>query len=207
MMHPRAAQRGFTLLEVLITLTLMAVLSLLSWRALDTTARSSEHLQASADATLALLRVLGQVESDLAGHAGDTALPEGTFRPGGAMSSSERPAPDASVLPPGIRWQPPRLTIVRAAQDGRWQEVVWQLESDRLVRAAGLPAIALPLPEAREGETLLAGVHAFTVRAWVPGQGWSPTTAPGTAVRARGLEIALALAGTGETFRKVVVLP
>ncbi|HLT98666.1 MAG TPA: prepilin-type N-terminal cleavage/methylation domain-containing protein [Burkholderiaceae bacterium] len=197
-MKYRTAQGGFTLLEVLIALTLMAVLSMLSWRALDSTARSSEHLEAYASDTMALLRALGQVESDLTQHVGTDVLPP-------AAADDDKPR-EASVLPPGVRWQASQLSIVRETQEGGWQEVVWQLDAGRLMRAAGLSAVTLPLPEASQAETMLTGVSAFTVRAWVPGQGWSATTAANPQ-RARGMEITLSMSGSGESFRKVVVLP
>jgi len=196
-----AAQGGFTLLEVLIALTLMAVLSILSWRALDSTARSSEHLEASADDTMALLRALGQVETDISHHAGADVLP--------AQPPPHGPAPLAAVLPPGISWDAARLSILRATHSGYWQEVVWTLAGDTLVRAAGAPALSLPLPPAQESEAMLAGVRRFTVRAWLPGQGWAQSVAGSAPLRAAGLEIAIVRhhGGVEETYRKVVALP
>lgn len=200
-MHLRI-QRGFTLLEVLIALTLMAVLSILSWRALDTTARSSERLEASADDTMALLRVLGQVESDLNHHAGADVL-------GASGSESPTQAPLAAVLPSGIAWNAPQLTIVRATHDGGWQQVVWTLAGDTLIRAAGAPDVRLPLPVPQAGEPMLANVDRFVVRAWLPGQGWAESATPAGGVQATGLEIAIARVheGAGEAYRKVVPLP
>jgi len=198
-------QRGFTLLEVLIALTLMAVLSILSWRALDTTARSSERLEARADDTMALLRVLGQVESDISRHAGADVLTLSATPPDGAD-----PTPLAAALPPGILWRAPRLTVLRATHDGGWQEVVWTLAGDTLMRAAGAPSTHLPLPPAQAGEAMLAGVRGFAVRAWLPGQGWSEAaTAASANTPATGLEIAIARThdGVDETYRKVVPLP
>lgn len=201
MKHQRAAQSGFTLLEVLIALTLMAVLSLLSWRALDSTARSSEHLEASADDTMALLRVLGQVESDLSQHAGSGVLPA---PPPQHLSSALAP-----VLPPSIRWEAPRLSILRAAHNGAWQEVVWEHAGDRLIRAAGAPALALPLPAAQNGEVMLTGVRSVTLRAWLPGQGWVQSVAGSAPPPSAGLEIAIVRHhdGRDEAYRKIVTLP
>lgn len=201
MKRKHAAQGGFTLLEVLIALTLMAVLSILSWRALDSTARSSERLEASADDTMALLRVLGQVESDISRHAGADILP--------AHPQHHESAPLAAVLPPGISWDAPRLSILRAAHNGSWQEVVWTLVGDTLIRAAGAPALSLPLPAAQDGEAMLAGVRSFMVRAWLPGHGWAQSVTGAAPLPAAGLEIAIVRRhdGADETYRKVVALP
>src|SRR3546814_4811983 len=49
MRRARSAQQGFTLIEVLVALALMALLSLISWRALDSVERSSERLQARSE--------------------------------------------------------------------------------------------------------------------------------------------------------------
>lgn len=196
-------QHGFTLLEVLIALTLMAVLSVLSWRALDVTARSSEQLNADAHDTLTLMRVLGQLETDLSRHA-DTLPADPGAAPVAAQSVTE-----GEILLPGIHWTPPRLTIHRVAQPGTWQKVVWYLGDARLHRAFGPAANTLPLPAAHDAEALLDDVRAFTVRAWLPGQGWSHTHAPGAGATATGLEIAIALRhdDSRETYRKVVMLP
>jgi len=207
MKDPHSNQRGFTLLEVLIALSLMAVLSILSWRALDITASSSERLEASADDTLALLRVLGQIESDIGRHAGAGILSS----PPQWDNRAEPPSPAARdlILPPGIRWSPEELTVLRYTHEGAWQEVVWHLAGGTLLRAAGAPARSLPLPPAQAGEAMLGGVGAFTVRAWLPGRGWSDA-APGEApIAATGLEIAIERHrnGVNESYRKVVLLP
>src|SRR3546814_3475046 len=107
MRRARSAQQGFTLIEVLVALALMALLSLISWRALDMVERSGERLPASSDDTLALVRVLGQIESDIGRHAGNDIL-----------SSRARWNPAAragALLPPGIQGHDPVLSLVRSA--------------------------------------------------------------------------------------------
>ncbi|WP_223523629.1 type II secretion system protein J, partial [Pseudomonas sp. BF-RE-24] len=61
-----ARQTGFTLLEVMVAILLMAVVSLIAWRGLDSVTRADSHLQASTEQTEALLRVLNQLERDVA---------------------------------------------------------------------------------------------------------------------------------------------
>ena len=87
--------------------------------------------------------------------------------------------------------------------------MVWTLHNGALIRAAGAPALSLPLPVAEAGAAMLAGVHHFTVRAWLPGQGWTDSVAGATPLQATGLEIAIARRhdGRDESYRKVVPLP
>ncbi|NYT83140.1 prepilin-type N-terminal cleavage/methylation domain-containing protein [Alcaligenaceae bacterium] len=190
-------QRGFTLVEILIALALMALLSILSWQALDVTARSNEQLNASADDTLALVRVLGQIESDISRHADEGILPSAGSAANGVM------------LPAGIRWTDPVLTVVRSANNGAWQQVAWVKAGDTLRRAVGPAANVLPLPETGPGEVVLEQVQGFVVRAWIPGQGWSSLNSTETRIAATGLEVVIERrhGDIDEAYRKVVLLP
>ena len=58
-------QRGFTLVEVLVGLALMAVLAVLSWRGLDTMVRTRDSTQARIDAVAAAQIGLSQWRADL----------------------------------------------------------------------------------------------------------------------------------------------
>lgn len=215
MTNSQPAQRGFTLLEVLIALALMAILAILSWRALDTTARSSERLEASANETLSILRTLGQIETDIGRHAGRDVfpiapLPNDTKARAAIAGTEAQPlATGTQVLPPGIRWTPNGLVLLRSTRDGGWQQVVWTLTDNVLVRTAGLPARHLPLPPATMTDPMLENVHGFTVRAWLPGRGWADAATEQAGPTATGLEIALLRNhdGVAETYRKVVLLP
>lgn len=201
-------QQGFTLLEVLIALTLMALLSIISWRALDLVERSSGRLNARVDDTLALVRVLGQIESDVSRYAGIDVLPQLTAAPALAMGTLRAPATGAT-LPPGIRWTAPVLTVMRSVHDGAWQQIAWRHDGNALRRAVGPPARTLPLPPVGPAEVVLDHVKSFRVRVWVPGQGWSALDASDTPQTATGLEIIVERQhhGVDETYRKVVLLP
>lgn len=76
----KRAAHGFTLIEVMIAITIMGVLALICWRALDSVASSDQRLrQADAEATTAL-RVLQQFQRDIEMRA-DDALMNGAVRP------------------------------------------------------------------------------------------------------------------------------
>jgi general secretion pathway protein J len=198
MMQAPKHQQGFTLIEVLVALALMAVLSILSWQALDVTTRSSERLNASADDTLSLIRVLGQHESDIRRHAGDDNL----SNPSASTSKGVK-------LPAGIHWDGARLNVVRSAHDGTWKQVSWRQDGPGLFRAEGGSSPTLPLPAPDAEAVMLQQIRSFTVRAWIPGLGWSALNATDSPLPATGLEVLIEREhhGVSETYRKVVLLP
>lgn len=72
----RAAAGGFTLVELLVALFVMAVLAGLAWQGVDGMLRTREATQASIDQTLRLNTVLTQWEQDLAAlHPNDVVPP------------------------------------------------------------------------------------------------------------------------------------
>lgn len=171
-MSPTAhAQKGFTLIEVLVALTLMALVSLISWRGLDAVQRTGERLDERAEEALALVRALGQLERDLLMHANADVMPA-TLQPlpdGGATPG----ASGAVHMPAGISWdEETGLSLVRSAGDGLWQQLRWYLQDGRLFRAEGAPSYQLPLPPIDTTVMVLEDVSALRLRMWQPGQGW-----------------------------------
>ncbi|WP_397473377.1 type II secretion system protein J [Pusillimonas sp.] len=221
-----AAQQGFTLIEVLVALTLMALVSLISWRGLDAVQRTGDRLDERSEEALALVRALGQIERDLLLHAGADVLPQPASAADGAMAGDN---PDTVArMPTGIVWNPQSgLSLVRSAGDGLWQRLHWYLHEGNLMRAAGAPSYLLPLPDVNTGVVVLDQIDALRIRLWVPGQGWiepqrdaedgnqaapganAPSGAAGRGAAATGLEVSLYKRGLGadQPYRKVVVLP
>jgi len=58
--------RGFTLLELLVAITVLSIVSLIAWRGLDSLVMTRERLEPEADDVRALLTTFGQMERDLA---------------------------------------------------------------------------------------------------------------------------------------------
>ncbi|MGJ7610289.1 MULTISPECIES: prepilin-type N-terminal cleavage/methylation domain-containing protein [unclassified Variovorax] len=225
----RRCPSGFTLIEVMIAIVIMAVLSLIAWRGLDVMGRANAQLQARTEDTARLMRALQQIERDLTWRtttelrstADDLpARDETPATPSTPQAARNRqPAASALLLPTGMDARrtsdkPLLVELVRAAPaaPGRWQRVQWWLQSGTLYRAAG-PAVAdypLPAPEPADRVAVLDGIASFEVRAWQPEGGWRrlPATGPVRAP-ASGLEITLGVRRNADavmTYRQVIAL-
>ncbi|NVZ66487.1 prepilin-type N-terminal cleavage/methylation domain-containing protein [Pseudomonas gingeri] len=180
-------QAGFTLIEVMIAIMLMAVVSIIAWRGLDSVNRADEHLKASAGQTRQLLAALGQLERDVALRAG--------------MELVEPPIADKEPLPSqapaALTVRSPegkgfRLDLIRTAaeQDGSLQRVRWWLQGGTLYRAVAPARTRFPLPAPKDGVAVLEQVTSMELRVWQPGKGWRRLT--GTQQdNPTGLEISL----------------
>lgn len=103
------ATRGFTLVEVLVALFVMALLAAMAWQGVDSMLRARDAGQARIERTLRLATVLAQWEQDLqAVHAN-------------------------SVLPSSLAFDGASLRLVRDADDGL-QLIVWALREGRWQR-------------------------------------------------------------------------
>jgi len=102
-----AATAGFTLIEVLVALAIMAVLAGLAWRGLDGMLRARESTQAAVEKTARLNTILAQWEQDLQALHDSGAVPALTFD--GQTLRLTRTGGDGVVLVAwalrGERWQ------------------------------------------------------------------------------------------------------
>ena len=107
----RKRARGFTLVEVLVALFIMALMAAMAWQGVDAMVRSRDQAQASSQRYLRLATVLAQWERDL------TAVH------------------DSGAVPP-LLCDGTHLRLTRRAEGGL-QVVLWTLENDQWRRWAG----------------------------------------------------------------------
>jgi len=157
-------QRGFTLIEVMIAILLMAVVSLIAWRGLDSVSRADQHLRQASDDHQAVMRVLQQLERDLALRA-TVELVEPVL-PGHE--------PSGKPLLPAMRVRAERLELVRAGavSGSGLQRVRWYVRGSTLYRAAAPLREGFPLPAPKAAVAVLDNVSAFSLRTWQAKGGW-----------------------------------
>ncbi len=158
------SEQGFTLIEVMVAIMLMALVSVIAWRGLDSVTRADQHLQASTEQTEGLLRALNQMQRDISLRASVELAEPGTAKDAGLAAVTVRSSDSKGF----------RLEVIRSAPatgDGL-QRVRWWLKGDSLYRAAAPARDRFPLPAAKDGVVVLAGVSDLQVRVWDKDKGW-----------------------------------
>jgi general secretion pathway protein J len=118
--------RGFTLVEVLVALVIMALMAGMAWQGVDGIVRTRDASQKQLEQTLRLNTVLAQWQTDLAAVQDTGAVPPLVFD--GATLRMTRSVPDGvqvvvwSMRPQGStnaweRWASPAVTGSAALQD------------------------------------------------------------------------------------------
>jgi general secretion pathway protein J len=200
--------RGFTLLELLVAISVLSVVSVIAWRGLDSLVATRERLEPEVDETRAMLVAFGQMERDLSQVVNPDFL--------GLASSplNVRPADGAMMI---------EVARVAAAVPDRATEVqtvYYRVVDGTLVRQATppLPYFQPSNSEAIESARLMGNVLSMDVRVWRTGVGWTPpgestegTAAPGVPAPAGrnqpapGIEVPLTRTD-GRTYRRVFLV-
>jgi len=156
---PVNSAKGFTLIEVLVAITLMAVMAVMGWRGLDSITRSREQLDRSLASTRGLQAAFSQMQLD----ASQVLLP---------VQLGERPTlwSDGSSL-----------SMLRRVSDSeqatRMLRVTYRVENGELLRETEPTenTIAQASKQTRRVVRLVPGIETLTIRLWMnDGRGWRP---------------------------------
>lgn len=137
-MNTRRPIRGFTLVEVMVALVIMAVLATMAWQGVDGLVRAREGAERSGEAALRLGTVIAQWEQDLSQIQQSSAAPGLKFD--GATLRMTRRAPGGIQLVAWTlqgrswyRWAAPPVTRIQDLQEWWIRSQSWAaIEADAL---------------------------------------------------------------------------
>jgi general secretion pathway protein J len=187
----RRSEPGFTLVEMLVAISLLGLLGVISWRGLDEIIAQRQRIATQTTETQRLVRAFGQIERDVAQRVPNVLF--ATIR----ASSGQLPLSIQVVVEEDGGEQ---LQIIRTRVDGPGLLAVsYSLEEGDLVRRSG--------EEAEDHVIMLAGVERFGLRLLAGGEWLDP--GPGEPLKGgvpvTAMEIAVERIG-GERYVLVLAL-
>jgi len=187
-MREKRLTSGFTLVEMLVAIALLGLLGVISWRGLDYVAGQRERIDRDTEELSRILRVLSQLERDIAQRAPDVMLPPQSAPALLPASIAVMPASDGAVALEIVRIAP------RAGGPARAQRIVYRISEAALTRSVSPAGTVLPVAAVADPVELLPGARRLAVRVFAGGF-WSEPGASEVGVqpptRATGLEVAI----------------
>jgi general secretion pathway protein J len=191
---PRLVAAGFTLIEVLVAITLLAVLAVMAWRGLDMVISQRNRIETATSEAERVLRTLAQVERDLAQRVPDRLF-AGRYREGGTLPLAMTVASAGDGLD--------ILSVVRRQDRQNARGVTYALEDGRLMRRLG----ELTGQPDVDPIVMLEGVRRFDVRLLMGGDWVAPQEIPARAASGAGTALQITIErDTGMRYVQVVAL-
>lgn len=156
--HPPMPAAGFTLVEVMVALVIMAVMAAIGWQGVDGMVRSRDIAQQASERSLRLATVVAQWEQDLLALYDFPQAPALQF--------------DGAVLRLMRRAEGGVQVVAWSVREGRWQR--WSSRpTQRLAELTQAWETSQMLQGTEPGHLLLAeGVKSWQLYCW-RGNGWS----------------------------------
>jgi len=193
---------GFTLLELLVAITVLSIVSLIAWRGLDALILARARLDPESEEVRALLTVFGQAERDLA----QVAVP--------TLFALPTPAVRVVQEAQGVRLEVVRIAPADESEASALQTVSYRVQEGALWRETTPPTRLFRTftPEEHVSIKLLDNVRALRVRVWGHTGGWveglSATNAPpqpGAPAVPPGVELTIERTD-GTVYRRVALV-
>jgi general secretion pathway protein J len=201
-MNQRIFSHGFTLLELLVAITVLSIVSMIAWRGLDSLVLTRERLEPEVDDIRSLLTTFGQMERDL------TQVTNPAF-----LGLTTSPL-NIGIADGGQVIELARVASPVADRATEVQTVFYRVVDGSLVRQATPPLPAFDRANAENFETarLMNNVKSMSVRVWQVPSGWvSPFPSEGGGVQPQagqtppGVEVTL-VRGDDKKFRRVFLV-
>jgi len=144
--HPRAdSTAGFTLVEVLVAMTVMAIMAGMAWQGVDGIVRARNATQARLESTLRLNTVIAQWDLDMASIQDTTVVPQALSCDGATVRLTRHTPNGLQVVAwslrgegdnaAWVRWAGPAVTTTGALQDSWLRSLQLQGNDPGAVRA------------------------------------------------------------------------
>ncbi|KNH10076.1 General secretion pathway protein J [Candidatus Burkholderia brachyanthoides] len=159
----RRGQHGFTLLEMLITIAILAVIAVLSWRGLDSVIRGRATITVAMEDERVVAQLFDQMRID----ARQAATDDEAGQPAVSVANGQLQIVRGLFAPDTV----PRLQVVR-----------YRLSDGRVVRYASPPLSNVGEVRRALGSgdmggwnaiPLMGGVGSLTARVYIPQKGWT----------------------------------